>query len=106
MLKPWLFMDLDGVVSPVPPQSRKTRIRRNGPPDGSRTWPSAIYDMYVDERLTHWASELDRVYDVVWASWWGEMLSPVVACLLDFATGRSLEFSRIRAQTVGSTPAS
>lgn len=77
--KPWLFLDLDGVVSPVPPQSAKARISRSGPPAGYRTWPGAIYDMYVDERLADWARQLDDLYDVVWSSTWGETLLPVVA---------------------------
>ncbi len=80
--RPWLFMDLDGVVSPVPPQSAKARIARNGPPTGYRTWPGALYDMYVDERLLDWAEQLDRVYDVVWASSWDSTLLPVVAAPL------------------------
>lgn len=77
--KPWLFLDLDGVVSPVPSQAKKARIRSTGPPRGFRTWPGAIYDMYVDERLLDWTQQLDRAYDVVWASTWGDMLLPVVA---------------------------
>jgi hypothetical protein len=77
--KPWLFMDLDGVVSPVPPQSAKARISRNGPPAGYRSWPGALYDMYVDERFLDWAAQLDRVYDVVWSSSWEDTLLPVVA---------------------------
>lgn len=80
--RPWLFMDLDGVVSPVPPQGAKARIARNGPPTGYRTWPGALYDMYVDERLLDWAEQLDRVYDVVWASSWDSTLLPVVAAPL------------------------
>jgi hypothetical protein len=63
--KPWLFMDLDGVVSPAPPKGAKARISRNGPPAGYRSWPGALYDMYVDDRLVDWAAQLDRVYDVV-----------------------------------------
>lgn len=80
--KPWLFMDLDGVVSPVPPQNAKARIDRKGPPAGYRTWRGALYDMYVDERLTEWAAQLDRVYDVIWSSSWGDTLLPVVAAPL------------------------
>lgn len=72
-------MDLDGVVSPVPSQARKARVRATGPPKGFRTWPGAIYDMYVDERLLDWAVQLDRAFDVVWSSAWGETLLPVVA---------------------------
>jgi hypothetical protein len=77
--RPWLFLDLDGVVSPVPPQSRKEHVRRHGPPAGYVTWPDAIYDMYVDERLLDWARQLDQVYDVIWCSGWGETLLPAVA---------------------------
>jgi hypothetical protein len=77
--RPWLFLDLDGVVSPVPPQHRKEHIRKNGPPAGYVTWPDAVYDMYVDERLTDWARQLDEVYDVVWCSSWGVTLLPAVA---------------------------
>jgi hypothetical protein len=72
-------MDLDGVISPVPSQTQKARIRENGPPRGFRTWPGAIYDMYVDDRLLDWAEQLDHAYDVVWSSAWGETLRPVVA---------------------------
>jgi hypothetical protein len=72
-------MDLDGVISPVPSQAHKAQVRRNGPPTGFRTWPGAIYDMYVDDRLLDWAEKLDRAYDVVWSSAWGETLLPVVA---------------------------
>jgi hypothetical protein len=72
-------MDLDGVISPVPSQAHKLRIRKNGPPKGFRTWPSAVYDMYVDERLLDWAAQLDRAFDVVWSSAWGQTLLPVVA---------------------------
>ncbi len=77
--KPWLFMDLDGVISPVPSQTRKQQIRKNGPPRGFRTWSGAIYDMYVDARLLDWAAQLDRAFDVVWSTGWGETLLPVVA---------------------------
>ena len=72
-------MDLDGVISPVPPQTQKARVRANGPPKGFRSWPGAIYAMYVDDRLLDWAAQLDRAFDVVWSSAWGETLLPVVA---------------------------
>ena len=72
-------MDLDGVISPVPTQAGKVRIQRDGRPAGYRTWPGAVYDMFVDERLADWAGRLDRAFDVVWSSAWGQTLLPAVA---------------------------
>ncbi len=66
---PWLFLDLDGVVSPLPPRDG-TDDERFEIPSGHMTWPGALYLMHVDERLPGWAAQLDAVYDVVWATSW------------------------------------
>jgi len=79
MSRPWLFLDLDGVVSPVPTQAKRAEIRENGPPAGHKTWDEAIYDMYVDTRLNEWADSLDDAFDVVWASSWEDNLVRPVA---------------------------
>jgi len=69
MARPWLFLDLDGVVSPLPPCGGPDE-QRFEIPSGQMTWPGALYRMHVDQRLREWATRLDGVYDVVWATSW------------------------------------
>lgn len=69
MACPWLFLDLDGVVSPLSPRDG-TDEQRFEIPSGQMTWPGALYLMHVDERLPDWAARLDRAFDVVWATSW------------------------------------
>jgi hypothetical protein len=70
MARPWLFLDLDGVVSPLPPRDVEDHELKFIIPAGHMTWPGALYRMHVDERLPEWAVRLDAVYDVVWATSW------------------------------------
>ena len=63
--RPWLFMDLDGVVSPLPPRDG-THDERFAIPPGQMTWPRALYQMHVDERLPEWAARLDAAYEGRW----------------------------------------
>jgi hypothetical protein len=79
--KPWLFLDLDGVISPVPTQEMKADVDRGegDPPPGFITWEGAPYRMYVSEHLSVWASQLDDAFDVVWSSSWRELLLEGVA---------------------------
>jgi hypothetical protein len=68
--RPWLFLDLDGVVSPLPPRGVAEDEQKFAIPAGHMTWPGALYEMHVDERLPAWARQLDHAYDVVWATSW------------------------------------
>jgi hypothetical protein len=68
--RPWLFLDLDGVVSPLPPRNVEDTEEKFRIPAGHVSWPGALYRMHVDERLPAWAAQLDTVYDVVWATSW------------------------------------
>jgi hypothetical protein len=68
--RPWLFLDLDGVISPLPPRDVEDYEEKFRIPAGHVTWPGALYRMHVDERLPAWAAQLDGVYDVVWATSW------------------------------------
>lgn len=76
MPRPWLFLDLDGVVSPVPPRGAD----RDEIPLGYMTWDGAIYQpMYVDQHLPAWAQSLDAAFDVVWATSWQRTVLGAVA---------------------------
>lgn len=79
--KPWLFLDLDGVVSPVPTQQMKAATNHGDayPPPGFITWENAPYGMYVSDHLSDWANRLDEAFDVVWSSSWRELLLEGVA---------------------------
>lgn len=77
MARPWLFLDLDGVVSPLPPREGEQRFAI---PARQVTWPGALYEMHVDERLPAWAAQLDGVYDVIWATSWQ---TEVLACVAE-----------------------
>jgi hypothetical protein len=68
--RPWLFLDLDGVVSPLPTRDVEDPEEKFRIPAGHVSWPGALYRMHVDERLPAWATQLDTVYDVVWATSW------------------------------------
>jgi len=79
--KPWLFLDLDGVISPLPTEEMKEDIYHHdaGPPPGFMTWENALYNMYVSEHLGVWSTQLDQAFDVIWSSSWGELLIDSVA---------------------------
>ena len=79
MARPWLFLDLDGVVSPLPPRDG-THDQRFQIPSGQMTWPGALYQMHVDQRLPEWATALDAAYDVIWATSWQ---ADVIKCVAD-----------------------
>ena len=80
MARPRLLLDIDGVVSPVPPRGAD----RDEIPDGHMTWAEAIcYPMYVDRRLPGWAEALDAAFDVVWATAWQDTVLKAVAEPLD-----------------------
>lgn len=64
MACPWLFLDLDGVISPLPPRDGPDE-QRFAIPSGQMTWPGALYRMHVDQRLPAWAAQLDAAYEVV-----------------------------------------
>jgi hypothetical protein len=72
-------LDLDGVVSPLPPRDETDDERRFEIPSGQMTWPGALYRMHVDQRLPEWAARLDAVYDVVWATSWQQDVLKCVA---------------------------
>ncbi len=76
-MKPWLFLDLDGVVSPLP---------GDRPLEGYRTWPGAPYQLYVPDQIDTWLLRLDRLYDIVWASSWGDSAHTGVAQPLGLPT--------------------
>lgn len=68
-MRPWLFLDRDGVVSPLPPLDG-TDDQRSAIPPGHVTWPRACIALHVDERLPDWAAQLRAVYDVAWTTSW------------------------------------
>ena len=52
--RPWLFLDLDGVVSPLLPRDVDDIEEKFRIPAGHTSWPGALYRMHVDERLPAW----------------------------------------------------
>jgi hypothetical protein len=76
-------MDLDGVVSPLPPRDVEDPEEKFRISAGHMTWPGALYRMHVDKRLPTWAVQLDAVYDVVWATSWQTDVLKCVAWPLD-----------------------
>jgi hypothetical protein len=64
--RPWLFLDVDGVVAPVGP----ARLDETRPPPGYRTWPEARWSVYVHENLDRWGRELDEKFEVLWTTDW------------------------------------
>jgi hypothetical protein len=65
-MRPWLFLDVDGVAAPVPPAELDDRC----PPPGYRSWPSAMWSVYVHEHLDQWARELNASFEVIWTTDW------------------------------------
>jgi hypothetical protein len=63
VVRPWLFLDLDGVVSPLPPRDVEDPEEKFRIPAGHVSWPGALYRMHVDERLPAWATQLGAVYE-------------------------------------------
>lgn len=66
MPKPWLFLDVDGVVSPILDHNRRI-------PTQLTTWPTAPWGLHVDRRLPEWAADLDERFEVRWCTSWGDM---------------------------------
>lgn len=64
--RPWLFLDVDGVVASVPPPE----LNDSCPPPGYRSWPEAMWSVYVSEDLDRWARELDERFEVIWTTDW------------------------------------
>jgi len=90
-LKPWLFLDCDGVVSPLPPRDPEER-ERLGVPAGYFTFSRAFWSVYFDEWIRDWVSQLGRVFDIVWSSSWEEeMLWKLVCQPLGFPRWPSVE---------------
>ena len=58
--RPWLFLDLDGVISPLPPRDVEDPEEKFRIPAGHMSWPRALYRIHVDERLPDWATQLDH----------------------------------------------
>jgi hypothetical protein len=73
--RPWLFLDVDGVVSPIPPPDQRGH-RNRIVPAGYRTWPKAMWDVYVHEDLAVWGRELDSTFEVIWTTDWQEHAAP------------------------------
>jgi len=111
MARPWLFLDLDGVVSPLPPRDIADDEQKFAIPAGHMTWPGALYRMHVNERLPDWAAQLDSVYDVVWATSWqtdvlkcvaeplGLPVWPVLTWPLGATVSRRMGRGRVAAKT-------
>src|SRR5947209_15628806 len=66
--RPWLFLDVDGVTAPVGP----AELDEAQPPPGYRTWPEAMWAIYVHEDLDGWGRELDERFEVLWTTDWQE----------------------------------
>lgn len=66
-MKPWLFLDVDGVVSPIPPDDHKGNPV---PPPGYWTYEGAPWRMYFPDGLVAWLWDLDRSFDVRWLTSW------------------------------------
>jgi hypothetical protein len=64
--RPWLFLDVDGVAAPVGPAT----LEETEPPAGYRTWPDAMWSVYVHEALDQWGRELDEKFEVLWTTTW------------------------------------
>ena len=63
--RPWLFLDVDGVTAPVDLDDLDYTC-----PPGYRTWPHAMWSVYVHVDLDKWGRELDAWFEVVWTTDW------------------------------------
>jgi hypothetical protein len=76
--RPWLFLDCDGVVCPLPHPDAAVRELR-AVPAGYRSWPDAFWGVYVHQLLCGWAIELDAAYSVIWTTDWEHNVQELVA---------------------------
>jgi hypothetical protein len=67
--RPWLFLDVDGVASPIPPPDQRGHRNRTVPA-GYRTWPRAMWGVYVHDDLAAWRRELVTAFEVIWTTDW------------------------------------
>lgn len=65
-MKPYLFLDVDGVVAPILPSYFPI-------PDDYFTWDTAPWNVCVHRMFPAWAEHLDSVLEVVWCTDWQEM---------------------------------
>ena len=97
--KPWLFLDCDGVVSPLPPRDHEER-ERVGVPPGYFTCTGAFWVPYFHEHIRDWIGELDHAFDIIWSSSWEEeMLWALVGTPLGFSRWPSIEARSFTART-------
>ena len=69
--KPFLFLDCDGVVSPIP-SGAALDARWFTPPAGYFMVDDGRSRMYYDDRLPAWIGRLDAAFEIVWSSSWDE----------------------------------
>jgi hypothetical protein len=91
--RPWLFLDCDGVVCPLPHPDAAVRELR-AVPAGYRSWPDAFWGVYVHELLCGWAIELDATYSVIWTTDWEHNVQGLVAKPAGLPTWPVLELHR------------
>jgi hypothetical protein len=97
--KPWLFLDCDGVVSPLPPRDHEER-ERVGVPPGYFTCTGAFWVPYFHEHIRDWIGQLDHAFDIIWSSSWEEeMLWALVGTPLGFSRWPSIEARSFTART-------